>query len=86
MLFNILDMDNLILFNPEQASENVQKQLLESAKNYALQAELGFVGQEKFWCKQAYGSMILEALSSPFWLGNELENSLFNIYQTIDFN
>lgn len=79
-------MDNLVLFDPLQASENIQNRLLENAKNYALQAELGFVGDEKFWCKQAYGSMILEALSSPFWLGNDLQNSLLNIYQTIDFN
>ena len=78
-------MSNLTLFDPVQASSNIQNKLLDNAKKYASQVELGFVGQEEFWCKQAYGSMILEALSSPFWLGEELETSLLNIYQTIDF-
>ena len=73
-----------MLFNPIRVSENIKVQLLNDAKNYVLQAELGFAGAEKFWCKQAYKSMILEALSSPLWLNKEFQNSLLNIYNLIE--
>lgn len=78
-------MENM-LYDVNSLSENIKLAIIENAKNQVLRLQSGFISDDKFWCKQTYVSMILEALSGSMWLTKEQINSLLVMYQNIDFN
>lgn len=73
------------IYDASRLSNNLKLMIANNAKNFVLQANAGFVGDDKFWCKQTYGSMILEALTAPNWLTGEQQESLMKMYQTLKF-
>ena len=73
------------IYDASRLTDNLKLMLADNAKSFALQAAAGFVGDDKFWCKQTYGSMILEALTSPNWLTESQQKSLMTMYQTLKF-
>lgn len=73
------------IYDASRLTDNLKLMLADNAKNFALQTAAGFVGDDKFWCKQTYGSMILEALTSLNWLTESQQKSLMTMYQTLKF-
>lgn len=69
--------------NPRQLSIEMQLRIAAMAEKQARIAELGFLLDEKNWCKLTQGQILIQALEALELLSDEQQKSIINSYNNL---